>query len=147
MTDSEEHYRHLERLYLTAPTNAYYRPTIRIGNGTAEIGVEVRPDFFHFAGAVHGAVYFTLLDDAGFFAANSLVRDVMVLTSNFTIHLLRPVTSGQITAKGKILNGGGRQCLAEAHVTDTQGRLVGHGVGTYVRSKIVLPTATSVPPR
>ena len=31
----------------------------------------VRPDFFHAAGAVHGSVYFKLLDDAAYFDALS----------------------------------------------------------------------------
>ena len=30
---SAEHFRRLERLYLAAPTNDYYRPTIRIDDG------------------------------------------------------------------------------------------------------------------
>jgi acyl-coenzyme A thioesterase PaaI-like protein len=101
MSAPEEHHRKLERLYLSAPTNAYYKPAISIDAGSAEIQIEVRPDFFHAAAAVHGSVYFKLLDDAGFFATNSLVPDVMVLTANFTIHLLRPVSSGRLTARGR----------------------------------------------
>ena len=138
MSAPEEHHRKLERLYLSAPTNAYYKPAISIGSGTAEIQIEVRSDFFHAASAVHGSVYFKLLDDAGFFATNSLVPDVMVLTANFTIHLLRPVSSGRLTARGKVLSSGGRQFLAEAQLFDSESQLIAHGIGTYVRSKIGL---------
>jgi uncharacterized protein (TIGR00369 family) len=134
----EDHWRTLERLYLAAPTNAYYRPTIRIGHASAEIAVHVREDFFHSAGAVHGSVYFKLLDDAGFFAANSLVQDVFVLTSDFTVHLLRPVSTGVLIATGQVLNEGSRQLLAEARLFDSTRRLVGHGIGTYVKSTILL---------
>ena len=134
----EQHFRSLERLYLEAPTNAYYKPTIHVGRGTAEISVAVRSDFFHSARAVHGSVYFKLLDDAGFFASNSLVEDVFVLTSDFTTHLLRPVSSGLLTATGRVTHAGGRQLLAEAQLFDSERNLVGHGIGTYVKSRILL---------
>ena len=68
---SEEHYRKLERMYLAAPTNEYFRPAIAVDEGNAKIEIEVRRDFFHAADAVHGAVYFKALDDAAFFAASS----------------------------------------------------------------------------
>jgi uncharacterized protein (TIGR00369 family) len=138
MSALEEHQRKLERLYAAAPTNAYYNPSISIGAGIAEIRIDVRRDFFHAAAAVHGSVYFKLLDDAGFFAANSLVPDVMVLTANFTIYLLRPVSSGTLTAHGKVLSSGGRQFLAEAQLFNADSQLIGHGIGSYVRSKIAL---------
>jgi hypothetical protein len=61
MSMEGEHYRRLERLYLAAPTNAYYKPTVHIAHGTAEVRIQIRPDFFHAAAAVHGSVYFKLL--------------------------------------------------------------------------------------
>ena len=137
MTDSN-HWRKLEHLYVSAPTNAYYHPVIRIGEGVCEIEIAVRPDFYHGAHAVHGSVYFKMLDDAGFFAANSVVPDRFVLTANFTIHLLRPVSEGTLVAKGRLVNRGARQLLAEAQLFDGGNRLIAHGVGTYVISSIVL---------
>ena len=71
----DEHFRRLERMYLGAAINEYFGPTVRIGPGTCEVTIPARPDFFHAAGAVHGAVYFKALDDAAFFAANSLFAD------------------------------------------------------------------------
>ena len=138
MNTWEQHWQKLEQMYVAAPTNLYYRPTIHIGEAVAEISIEARPDFHHAAGAVHGSVYFKLLDDAGFFATNSIVEDVLVLTASFTIHLLRPVSEGILTARGRVLHKGGRQFLAEGHLFDEGQRLIGHGVGTYVRSKIQL---------
>ena len=64
MTDRDAHYRRLEHMYRAAPANEYFRPEIRIDDGTAEVRLTVRPDFFHAANAVHGSVYFKLLDDA-----------------------------------------------------------------------------------
>ena len=137
MSDAR-HWRRLEHLYLTAPTNAYYRPTIRIGHAACEIEITARPDFHHAAHAVHGSVYFKLLDDAGFFAANAIIEDVFVLTASFNIHLLRPVSEGTLSAKGRLINAGSRQMLAEAQLYNSSDQLIAHGVGTYVRSKIAL---------
>ena len=81
MTNRDDHFRRLERMYRAAPANEYFRPDISIEEGTAEVRLVVRPDFFHAASAVHGSVYFKLLDDATFFAASSLVDDVFVLTA------------------------------------------------------------------
>jgi uncharacterized protein (TIGR00369 family) len=138
MEDRGQHWRKLERLYLSAPINAYYRPLIRIRERECEIEIEVRPDFHHAAHAVHGSVYFKMLDDAGFFAANSVVGDSFVLTADFTLHFLRPVTDGTLTAKGRLIHAGSRQLVAEAQLFDGDGQLVAHGVGTYVRGRIAL---------
>ena len=141
MHDDATHRQALERLYLGAPTNAYYQPSIRVGNGESEIRIAARPDFHHAAHAVHGSVYFKMLDDAAFFAANSLVHDAFVLTSDFTIHLLRPVAEGVLVARGRVMHATSRQFVCESQLYDAEERLIAHGVGTFVRSKLPLPGA------
>lgn len=135
---SEEHHRKLERAYVRAPTNRYYRPTIRIAEGEAEVVIPFRPEFCHAAGAVHGSVYFKALDDAAFFAANSLVSDVFVLTASFNLYLLRPVASGEIRAAGHVVSVSRRVIVAEARAVDSEGKLVAYGSGTFMRSVIEL---------
>ena len=44
-----------------------------IGPGTCTMTMTVREDFFHAAQAMHGALYFMMLDNAAFFAVNSIV--------------------------------------------------------------------------
>ena len=80
---SEQHYRKLERMYLGASINDYFRPAMTVSDGSARVVIPVRKDFFHAAGAVHGSVYFKAMDDAAFFAAASIVADVFVLTASF----------------------------------------------------------------
>src|SRR6185503_18075324 len=80
----DEHHRKLERLYAKAPVSRWYGATIAIDDARAEVRIAVRPEFHHAANAVHGSVYFRALDDAAFFAANSRVRDVLVLTVSYT---------------------------------------------------------------
>lgn len=138
-----EHFRRLERLYRDAPTNEYYRPRIQVGEGTAEIVIPVRPDFFHAAGAVHGSVYFKALDDAAYFAVGSLVDDVLVLTASFTLYLLRPVSAGEMRAVGRVVSASRRLYVAESEITDSDGKLVARGSGTFMRSEIRLPPDTA----
>ena len=136
--DHEEHYRRLERLYASAPINRYFAPRLRVSDGQAEVIIEVRDDFFHAARAVHGSIYFKALDDAAFFAANSVVREVFVLTATFNLYFLRPVTSGTLIARGTLVNRSRNLLVAEAILSDGQGKQVGRGSGTFARSNIVL---------
>jgi len=104
-----DHHRKLERMYLKAPINAYFRPSIHIRDGEADIVIPVQPEFFHAAHAVHGSVYFKAMDDAAFFAVNSIVEDVFVLTASFNLHLLRPISAG---AAASSRPGPARSCAA-----------------------------------
>ncbi len=134
----EEHYRKLERMYAGAPVNALYRPVLEIGEGRAELRMKVRREFFHAAGAVHGSVYFKALDDAAFFAAASLVEDVFVLTTGFNLHMTRPVSEGELVAVGTVVHNSRRLILAEAILTDGDGRQLARGSGSFLRSAIAL---------
>ena len=133
-----EHYRKLEQMYLAAPINAFYSPTIWISHGEAEITIPVKPEFFHAAAAVHGSVYFKLLDDAAFFAVNSLIEDYFALTASFTTYLLRPISEGTMKATGKVVYAGARSYIAESVMVDGDGREIARGSGNFVASKIKL---------
>ena len=134
----KEHYRKLERMYLGAPTNQYFAPEIHISAGQAQVSIPVRADFFHAANAVHGAVYFKLLDDSAFFAANSLVEDVFVLTVSYNVYFTRPVTEGVMKATGKVVQVSRRLMIAESVVVDSEDREIARGSGTFLRSTIQL---------
>ena len=128
----------LQNMYLAAPINAFYRPAIQVSHGEATIEIDVSEKFFHSAGAVHGSVYFKMLDDAAFFAANSLEREVFVLTTSFTTYLTRPISSGRLRSVGRVVNRNKSQLIAEAVVSDSEGNEVGRGSGVFVRSKLPL---------
>jgi uncharacterized protein (TIGR00369 family) len=138
MDAGEGHYRKLERMYAQAPINAYFRPALRVGEGRAELEIAVREDFFHAAGAIHGAVYFKALDDAAFFAANSLVTDAFVLTVSFQLHLLRPVAAGTLRATGTVVHRSRSLLIADAVVQDDEARVVARGTGTFMPGRTPL---------
>lgn len=134
----EAHFDKLERMYVAAECNEYYEPGIKISEGAAEIIIPVREKFFHAGGSVHGSVFFKAMDDSAFFAVNSTVEDVFVLTANFHVDFTRPVSTGKIVAKGRFLGVSGKHFLAESVLADSDGNEIGRGSGAFVRSKIPL---------
>ena len=138
---NDSHFVSLQNMYLAAPINAFYRPTIAVSEGEATIEIEVSEKYFHAFGAVHGSVYFKMLDDAAFFAANSLEREVFVLTTSFTTYLTRPVSSGKIRSVGRVVNRNNTQFIAESVAYDSAGKEIGRGSGVFVRSKLPLGSA------
>jgi len=133
-----EHFRKLEHMYQVARCNEYFAPTVHIDEGRAEVTLPVREDFFHAANAVHGSVYFKLMDDATFFSACSLVEDVMMVTASFNLYLLMPVTTGTMRAVGTVVTRKGSQIIAEAIVYDSDEQEVARGMGNFIKSKIPL---------
>ena len=134
-----EHYRRLERMYASAPINEYFAPRLQIVDaGVAELRMMIRSDFHHAAHAAHGAVYFKALDDATFFAANSLVEDVFVLTVSFNLYLVRPVTEGEVVATGRVVSRSKRLTVAEGVLVDSRGRQIARGSGTFMPSTLAL---------
>ena len=135
---SDEHFRKLERMYATAPINRYFEPVLRVSEGVVKLTIPVKPEFFHAANAIHGSVYYKALDDSAFFAANSLVDDVFVLTVSFNLFIMRPVSSGELRASGTVVNRSRNLILADSVVHDAEGRQVARGSGSFMRSQIPL---------
>ena len=131
----DPHFQALERMYLAAPINRIYRPTIEVRSGEAEIEIVLAEKYFHSGGAVHGSVYFKMLDDAAFFAAHSLVDDVFIVTATFQTYLLRPTSEGRLISRGRVVHRSRRLITADADLVDEQGRQLARGSGTFMRSR------------
>jgi uncharacterized protein (TIGR00369 family) len=134
----DEHVAKLKRMYLEANTNRQYLPEIRIEYGTCEVSIDVREEFFHSGGSIHGSVYFKLLDDSSYFAAASLDLQYHLSTSNYSINFLRPVTRGRLRATGSVVYRSPRMTVAESKAFDYKDRLVATGTGTFMSSKLLL---------
>lgn len=137
---NNEHYRKLENMYLNAPFNTqiYESTTCTIGFEKAEIGLTISDKYFHALGAMHGSVYFKLLDDAAFFAVNSIVEDVFVLTTSFNINLLRPANKGKIRSVGRVKFKSRNLFVAESILYNEDEKEIGFGTGNFAKSKIHL---------
>ncbi len=135
----DAHFRALERLYQAAPINRMFRSQLRItGAGMAQIDFDITPDHYHAAGAAHGTSYFKMLDDAAFYAANSLVNDRFLLTTAFNLLFTRPVQAGPVTAIGQWVSGRKRVYVADARLIGSNGEEVARGTGTFMRSRFAL---------
>lgn len=133
------HFRALERLYASAPINLLFPSRLSISEvGVSTISFEVGEPHFHAAGAAHGTLYFKMLDDAAFYAANSLVSDRFLLTTAFNLLFTRPIKPGRLRAEGRWISGKRRVYVAEASLVDADGEEVGRGTGTFMRSQIPL---------
>lgn len=138
MMDQEQHFRSLENMYQAAPINEFYKPVMWVTEGVATIEINISEKFHHSAGGVHGSVYFKMLDDAAFFAANSLEKEFFVLTTSFTTYLTRPVYLGKLRTVGRVVNRNKLQYIAESIVYDSDNNEVGRGNGIFVRGKVPL---------
>jgi uncharacterized protein (TIGR00369 family) len=119
-------------MYQGAPITRLYDTRLEVGEGVATVTLPVKEEFFHAAGALHGSAYFRAMDDAAFFAANSMVEDNFVLTTGFTLHLTRPVRKGILTARGTLVHRSRNLLVADAVLEDERGRQVARGTGTFL---------------
>jgi uncharacterized protein (TIGR00369 family) len=133
-----EHFEKLTRMYLNAATNMYYKPSISIQKGSATVEVVVRPDFFQSAGFVHGSVFFKLLDDSAYFAAQSTITDAHLLTSSFNCYFLRPVSDGVLKGVGTLAHRSTRVIIAQSRIIDEKERIVAEGSGMFFKGNIPL---------
>ena len=80
-----------------------------------------------------------MLDDAAYFAAISTETKVLLLTKNFNIKFLKPVSYGIIEAIGKIVDiNNKKEIVSESHLYNNKKELIGYGNGNFVKSKILL---------
>ncbi|WP_374942883.1 PaaI family thioesterase [Sphingomonas sp.] len=133
------HFRALESLYAQAPINTVFESRLEIVSaGVARIQFTLDQRHFHAAGAVHGTSYFKMLDDAAFYAANSLVTDRFLLTTAFNLLFTKPLKAGPVIAEGRWISGKRRVFVADARLIDAEGDEAARGTGTFMRSRIAL---------
>ena len=136
---ADAHFRALEQLYASAPINLLFRSSLTLEEaGHARINFNVDSASFHAAGAAHGTLYFKMLDDAAFYAANSIVTDRFLLTTAFNLHFTKPMREGPALAEGRWISGKRRVFVAEARIIDGSGEECARGTGTFLRSHIRL---------
>lgn len=122
-------------MYLSAHVNRRHFPstTIDIEQGRSVITLLVEPDYHHAANALHGSIYFKLLDDAAYFAANSVVENVFILTAEFNIKFLRPFSVGRIIARGKLDTEKDSRLMAHSTLETESGQIIARGQGSFAR--------------
>ena len=137
---TERHFNKLRNMYLQANINTmiFDTTTCEISLKRSEISLNITEKYFHALGAIHGSVYFKLLDDAAFFAASSVVEDFFVLTTSFAINITKPVNKKNIKAIGNIRFDSKNLIVAESTLYNDKGKEIAFGTGNFSKSKIFL---------
>ena len=132
------HFQCLIGLYRAAPINGFYQPEMQLEERIARIEIETKEKMHHTLGFIHGSVYFKMLDDAAYFAAQTTEREHFLLTSDFRIDLIRPFQLGRIVATGTVQHVGKKDILAHSELRCSKGKLLATGVGKFTRSTWLL---------
>ena len=134
------HYEKLQKMYLNANINTmmFSTTTALISEAKAEIGLTISKKHFHALGAIHGSVYFKLLDDSAYFAVSSVVKDYFVLTTSFNLNIIKPASKGILTGIGKVKFQSKNIFTAESKIIDEQGNEIAFGTGNFLKSKVPL---------
>ena len=88
------------------------------------------PNFNHGMGGIHGGVFATLLDNAGWFTA-APHYGFWVVTVEFSTRLLEPVIGEDLRAAGRMIRSGKTLAVCEMEVKAAKDRLVAVGSGTF----------------
>ncbi len=102
--------------------------------GEANLHLDIRDELKQNQGVVHGGAVASLIDTAAAFAVvTRLEPGERVTTTDLTIHYLRPITSGRLTATARIVRGGRRLFVLAVQVTNDHEVLVATAVTGYIK--------------
>jgi uncharacterized protein (TIGR00369 family) len=101
--------------------------------GEANLHLDFRDELRQNQGVMHGGAVAALIDTAAAFAVvTRLEKGERVTTTDLTIHYLRPITEGRLTATARIIRGGRRLFVLSVEVTNVD-RLVATAVTSYIK--------------
>src|SRR5438132_165110 len=90
-----------------------------VGSGEVSIHLNVRDELKQNQGVVHGGAIASLIDTAAAFAVLTRIDlNERVTTTDLTIHYLRPITAGRLTATARIVRAGRRLSVLSVEVTN-----------------------------
>jgi len=102
--------------------------------GEATLHLTVRDELKQNQGVMHGGAVASLIDTASAFAVvTKLEPDERVTTTDLTIHYLRPIVSGRLSATARIVRGGRRLFVLSIEVINDQQKLVATAITTYIK--------------
>ena len=110
---------------------------VAVGDGQAEFALEPRGDLENLAGALHGGVAASLLDNAlGAAVQTMLPAGARSATLNLNVSYLRALStrSGTITATGRVTRLTRAAAFVEGAVTNAKGEIYAQAVATFAVS-------------
>lgn len=102
--------------------------------GSASLSMTARPELERLGGIMHGGALASLADTASAFAVlSTLDPEEQTVTVDLTLHYLRPVTGGKLTARARVLRAGRRIATVSVEVTNEADALVMTALTTYLK--------------
>lgn len=103
--------------------------------GAATVSMSARPELERFGGIMHGGALASLADTASAFAVlSTLEAGEQTVTVDLTLHYLRPVTEGKLTARARVVRAGRRVATVSVEISNESGALVLTALTTYLRA-------------
>ena len=120
---------------------------IDLGPGESRMEIDLGRQHLQPFGMVHGGVFSSLIDAAGFWAAFTDVDEGLGMTTvEMKLNYLAPSTSGRLIGLGRLIKAGKTLSLADARVESETGRLLAHGTVTLMTlSGLVLDGQNGAP--
>ncbi len=102
--------------------------------GTSLVEIDLQEKHLQPFGAVHGGVFATIIDATTFWAVYGEVDERSGMTSvDLKLNYLAPAAApGRLIARGRRIRIGKTLGLAEAEVTNEEGKIVAHGTSTLM---------------
>jgi acyl-CoA thioesterase len=106
----------------------------RLGEGEAEVALEVRPEHINLMGTLHGGVITSLADAATGVAMHSALEQGWThATTSIQVTFLAPGRLGdRVLARGRVVRRGGRFGYAEADVERSDGTLLARAAASFL---------------
>jgi len=109
---------------------------LTIGEGRAEVALDLEAHHLNPQGIVHGGIIGTLADTAiGLAVRSELGPGLTHRTAQLNVHFLAKGETGRLIGLGRSLHVGQRMGYGEGEVVDEQGRMLARASATF----IVLP--------
>ena len=132
--NNKQFYSNLIEMYLKAPVNKAFDPSLTIEDKKSYLEIEVNKNYFHAAHYVHGAILFKLLDDSAYFAAQSIEHTNFIVTATFNSHFIRPVNKGTLRAEGNVITQTKSRIISKSAVFNQQSKLIAYATGVFMPS-------------
>lgn len=105
-----------------------------VGPGSATLRLPLREELMRNDNIVHGGVMASLIDSSFAFAIMPLLDEgERTVTVDFTIHYLRPLSSGAARAVARVVRAGRRVITVSADLFDENDKLAATALSTYLR--------------
>jgi uncharacterized protein (TIGR00369 family) len=109
---------------------------VSVGDGTADLEMDLRPHHFNPQGIVHGGIITAVADTSiGLALRSRLPVGLTHRTAQLNVHFLAKGEGNRLVGHGRAVHLGQRMGYGEAEVLDGDGRLLARATGTF----IVLP--------